>query len=221
MFLQLLLVASAYRIGVAYAHPIQIVSPRGYVKRSTIQSQSLSVEAIVGVIAVVLAIFGIALPFMRPRLRSRLDSRRRSHSRPDSTAAGASDGRTPSVTRIGSYLKLRVRQSRVTTLRCCLCGRFSIFNTLLWLWHTEVFYLISSSIYRSTAPMQAIDLKSSLVRERRSTSDAVHECNDRDRSSRFHLTKPSLVSQREYRICFRRRYHGCLPSSFGRPQATA
>jgi hypothetical protein len=87
MFLQLLLVALTYRIGDAYAHPIQVVSLRGYVRRSTNQSQSLSVEAIVGVIAVVVAIFGIALPFIWPRLRSRLDSRRRSRSRPSSTGA--------------------------------------------------------------------------------------------------------------------------------------
>ena len=136
-------------------------------------------------------------------------------------AAGATDGWTPSVRRIGLYLKLRVRQSRVTTHSCYLRGRFSVLITFLWLWHIEVFYLISSSIYRSIAPVQASNLKSSHVRTRRSLSDAAHECDDRDEPSRLDLTKPSLASQREYRICFRRRYHEYLPSSFGRPQATA
>ncbi|KAI5372363.1 hypothetical protein CC77DRAFT_1016022 [Alternaria alternata] len=85
MLLRLLLVTFTYSFSTIHAHPIQIILQREQVKRSTIQSQSLSVEAIVGVIAVVVAIFGIALPFIWPHLRSRLDSRRHSRSRYRST----------------------------------------------------------------------------------------------------------------------------------------
>ena len=75
MPLQLLLVALAYCSGITCARPIQTVLQRELLNRSTIQSEGLSVEVIVGVIAVAVAIFGIALPFVWPSLRSRLDSR--------------------------------------------------------------------------------------------------------------------------------------------------
>ena len=86
MLVQLLFVNFAYCFGIICALPIESYLQRERVKRSTIQSQSLSVEAVVGVIAVAVAIFGIALPFIWPRLRSRLDSRRHSRSRSRSTS---------------------------------------------------------------------------------------------------------------------------------------
>lgn len=85
MLVPLLFVNFAYCFGMICALPIERSLQRERVKRSTIQSQSLSVEAVVGVIAVVVAIFGIALPFMWPHLKSRLDSRRHSRSRSRST----------------------------------------------------------------------------------------------------------------------------------------
>ncbi|KAF7676039.1 hypothetical protein GT037_005544 [Alternaria burnsii] len=70
---------------------------RERIKRSIIQSQSLSVEAVVGVIAVVVAIFGIALPFIWPHLKSRLDSRRHSRSRSRSTVTSPANSNVPLV----------------------------------------------------------------------------------------------------------------------------
>ncbi|CAI9627813.1 unnamed protein product [Alternaria burnsii] len=85
MLVQPLFVNFAYCFGIICALPIESPMQRERIESSIIQSQSLSVEAVVGVIAVVVAIFGIALPFIWPHLRSRLDSRRHARSRSRST----------------------------------------------------------------------------------------------------------------------------------------
>lgn len=83
--LQLLPVVSAYLYIAAYARPITFLSEREDLTSSPIKSHSLSAEAIVGVIAIAVAIFGIALPFIWPSLRARLDSRLHFRSSPSST----------------------------------------------------------------------------------------------------------------------------------------
>jgi len=82
---QLLPIAFAYLFMNAYARPTPVLLERERLTNSPIKPQNLSVEAIVGVIAIVVAVLGIALPFIWPSLRARLDSRRHSCSRPSST----------------------------------------------------------------------------------------------------------------------------------------
>jgi uncharacterized membrane protein len=77
MFLHFLLVALIYLPISALARPAPHVFHRQYLENPPIESHSLSVEAIVGIIAIIVAILGIALPLIWPSLRTRLDPRRR------------------------------------------------------------------------------------------------------------------------------------------------
>jgi hypothetical protein len=81
MLFHLLLVAFAYFHTSACARTTPDVFRREYFNSPPSASSNLSIEAIVGIIAVGVAVFGIALPFLWPSLKRRLESCRQTYPR--------------------------------------------------------------------------------------------------------------------------------------------
>jgi hypothetical protein len=77
MLLQFLLIVFTYLLVGARAHPMVSVFERQNPETSSNESHSMSVEALVGVIAIAVAILGIVFPLIWPSFKARLDSRRR------------------------------------------------------------------------------------------------------------------------------------------------
>lgn len=77
MLLQFSLLVFAYLLVGAQAHPMISVFERQNPDTSSNESHGMSMEAWVGVIAIVVAILGIVFPLTWPSFKARLDSRRR------------------------------------------------------------------------------------------------------------------------------------------------
>lgn len=77
MLLQFSLFVFAYFLVGTQAHPMISVFERQNPDTSSNESHSMSVEALVGVIAIAVAILGIVFPLIWPSFKARLDSRRR------------------------------------------------------------------------------------------------------------------------------------------------
>jgi hypothetical protein len=77
MTFQLLLAAFACFLMSAHARPVHPQVFERHTARSDVQSERVSSEVIVGVIAVAVAVFGIASPLLWPCILKRLEPRRR------------------------------------------------------------------------------------------------------------------------------------------------